>query len=69
MRSKWNDSLLAIIHLQDRQWEHFMASQSTGRNLAKQIMYLDIYSQLEYLPYLDRNTVRMKIIFLECHTV
>lgn len=45
-----------------------MAVQNIGRNLAKQVMlYLDMYSQFDYLPYLDRNIWMMEIMLLECH--
>lgn len=58
-----NDRLLAIVYLYDKQCDHFMAARNIGRNLA------NLYSQFEYLSYLDRNILMMEIIFLECHAV
>lgn len=47
-----------------------MAAQNIVNNLAKQIMlHLDMYSQFEYLPYLERNISVMEIIVLECHAI
>lgn len=47
-----------------------MTAQNIVRNLAKQIMlHLDMYSQFEYLPYLERNILVMEITDLECHAI